>query len=559
MASTRDTTYDTDDEKRRSQVENNAQEPTTKEDNGFEGRSTFRSCVIVGTCTLAMGINAVCAASASIALPTIGKELDIPEERLQWILSAYSLTSGCLLLFLGRLADLYGRRRAFVLGSLSQVAFSLGCAFANDEITLDVLRGFQGIGAAATIPAGLGILAHAFPPSKARSWAFATFSAGAPIGASLGSNVGGVLTQVTQKTWRSTFYFTAGLSALTVIGAIVSIDADKPSDEPDKRVDWLGAALVTAGLTLIVFVLSDGEIAPQGWRTSYIIALLIIGVLLTVAYLFWERYLERVQDSPNPSNSKWTPPPLMRLSIWKRARGKFAVMQWVAFLNYGCFVTWQLWAQLYYQDFLHLNPVLTMVRFIPMFVTGFICNVIVALLISRVPVVFLLVVGTAATGCAALLFAVVGPGAPYWAYGFPGAILSVFGADFIFASGTIFVAKVALPHEQSVAGALFMTMTQIGTAFGLTISTIVYDRVLSQQSRALGVIPVEGNANAPRLAQLKAYQGAQWTCFAFGMLACLLALLFLRGTGIIGHREPKATDSEETVGQGPQQDVQNKS
>ncbi|KZT22386.1 efflux transporter [Neolentinus lepideus HHB14362 ss-1] len=514
-------------------------------------RSKLRSCVIVATCTLAQSINALSSASVAIALPSIGHELNVPQERLQWIISAYSLTSGCLLLFLGRLADLYGRRAAFVLGSLTQVAFGLGCSFANDEITLDVLRGFQGIGAAATIPAALGILAHAFPPSKARSWAFATFSAGAPVGAALGNNVGGALVQLTQKTWRSTFYFSSGLSFLTVIGALVSIDRDEPSQEEDKRVDWLGAALITSGLTLIVFVLSDGEIAPNGWSTSYIIALLIVGVVLSAAYIVWQRYLERVQDSPNQTYSRWTPPPLMRPSIWQRARGKFAAMQWVAFLNYGCFVTWQIWAQLYYQNFLGLNPILTMVRFIPMFVTGFICNMIVALLVSRVPVVLLLGLGTALTGCAALLFAVVGPSAPYWAYGFPGAILSVFGTDFMFACGTIFVAKVALPHEQSVAGALFITMTQLGTAFGLSISTIVYDKVLEHQSALMGVVTSADGTNAPRHAQLKAYQSAQWTCFAFGMSAFLLTIVFLWDAGIVGHRDPKPTDSEETVGRNP--------
>ncbi|TFK47881.1 MFS general substrate transporter [Heliocybe sulcata] len=500
-----------------------------------------------------MSVNTVSIASSAIALPSIGRELNVPQERLQWIISAYSLTSGCLLLFLGRLADLYGRRRAFVLGSLSQVAFGLGCAFANDEITLDVLRGFQGIGAAATIPAGLGILAHAFPPSKARSWAFATFSAGAPVGASLGNCVGGTLVQLTDQAWRSTFYFSSCLSFVAAVGAILSFDADAPSHEEDKRVDWLGAALITTGLTLIVFVLSDGEIAPNGWSTSYIIALLIVGVILTAAYIVWQLYLERVQNSPTRSTSRWTPPPLLRLSIWKRAKGKFAVMQWIAFLNYGCFVTWQIWAQLYYQNFLGLNPVLTMVRFIPAFVTGFICNIIVPLLISRVPVVILLGSGTALTGCAALLFAVVGPSAPYWAYGFPGAILSVFGTDFMFACGTIFVAKVALPHEQSVAGALFMTMTQIGTAFGLTISTIVYDRVLKSQAAAMGVVDNADGTNAPRLAQLRAFQGAQWTCFAFGMFACLMTLLFLWDAGIVGHREapPAGSDSEETVARGP--------
>ncbi|KAG6811560.1 hypothetical protein H0H92_006864 [Tricholoma furcatifolium] len=158
-------------------------------------RSTFKSVVLVMTCTFAMvSANNT---SVSISLSTVGRAFHIQEVQLQWLVSAYPLSSGCLLLVCGRLADLYGRKKTFFLGSLLLAAFTLGCGFAQDSITLDILRGFQGIGAAATIPASLGILAHAFPPSRARSVAFATFAAGAPVGAAFGMALGGVLTQET--------------------------------------------------------------------------------------------------------------------------------------------------------------------------------------------------------------------------------------------------------------------------------------------------------------------------------------------------------------------------
>ncbi|OJA19940.1 hypothetical protein AZE42_08045 [Rhizopogon vesiculosus] len=180
-------------------------------------RSLLRSIFIVVTCTAAMVVNISNTTSVSISLPTIGKDIDIQEDQLQWLASAYSLSSGCLLLFFGRLADLYGRKKAFMIGSLCQIAFSLGCGFANDGLSLAVLRGFQGVGGAATIPSAvqyfdfcilseagvlihflqLGMLAHAFPPSRSRSIAFATFAAGAPVGAAFGTIIGGVLTQLT--------------------------------------------------------------------------------------------------------------------------------------------------------------------------------------------------------------------------------------------------------------------------------------------------------------------------------------------------------------------------
>ncbi|KAF7980644.1 hypothetical protein HWV62_37456 [Athelia sp. TMB] len=508
--------------------------------------SLLRAVVLILTCTMAMVLNIANSTMVSIALPIIGHDLNIPSERLQWLVSAYSLSSGCFLVFFGRLADLYGRKRVFVAGSLWLAVFSLGLGFANgafpsasehevalltrilvptDEITLDILRGFQGIGAAATIPSSVGIIAGAFPPSRMRSFALATFSAGAPMGAAIGMILGA-----------------AGLSAATTVLGMFSIDADLPSTEKDTRVDWLGALLVTAGLVLIVFVLSEGEIA--GWKTAYIIALLIVGVICMVLFVLWEHYLEHVHEnhSEEALNSRWTPPPLMKTSIWGRAKGKFAAAMLIAFLNWSAFLAWQFWVQvwywqLYYQDYLNLSPILTMVRLLPMFVTGILCNFAIALSIGWVSLVVIVVLGTLLTGTASLLFALINPSSPYWAFGFPAAVIVVFGADFVFASGTIFVAKISLPHEQSLTGALFNTMTQIGTAFGLTISTIVYDRVVARDESSID----------SHSATLKGYKAAQWTAFGFAMLSAVLATMFLRGVGIVGYSKHSVIQDEKAA------------
>ncbi|KAI0364249.1 efflux transporter [Pilatotrama ljubarskyi] len=511
-------------------------------------RSLIKDVILIGTVTLAMILNTANATAVGISLPTIGRELNIVEYKLQWIISAYSLSSGCLLLFFGRIADLYGRKYTFIFGCAFMGFLGLGCGFANDEITLDVLRGFQGIGAAACIPAGLGILAHNFPPSPIRSIAFATFAAGAPVGAAIGAAVGGVLTQLTEKTWRSTFWFLTGLSAVCVLGAMISIDKDLPYHLADKRVDWLGAFLVTAGLTLIVFVLSDGSIAPNGWKTDYIIAFIVVGVILLVLFIFWEHYLEQIHARHDDSRERWwTPPPLMSVTVWTRAQGKLAVVLCITFLEWCSFNSFTFWIQLYYQDYVGLNPVLTMVRLLPMFVTGVLCNLVVALVVGRVPLVYLIVIGTLFTGLANLLFAVIDPSAPFWAFGFPAAILSVFGADFVFATGTLFVAKVCLPHEQSVGGALFQTLTQVGTAFGLAISTIVFDSSLSESAARYGVQVDKSGTNAPRPAQLVAYKDAMWTGCAFGFCGAILALVFLRSVGVVGHRKEDDASSQKTV------------
>ena len=114
---------------------------------------------------------------------------------VSWIISAFTLSSGCLLVLLGRLADLHGRKLVWMVGGLWTTVFTLACGFAQTGVQLIILRAMSGIGQAAMIPAAIGILAHSFPPSRARSVAFATFSAGAPLGASLGMVFGGVMAQ----------------------------------------------------------------------------------------------------------------------------------------------------------------------------------------------------------------------------------------------------------------------------------------------------------------------------------------------------------------------------
>ena len=97
------------------------------------------------------------------------------------------------------------------------------------------------------------------------------------------------------------------------------------------------------------------------------------------------------------------------------------------------------------------------------------------------------------------------------------------GADFVFATGTLFVARVCLPHEQSVGGALFQTLTQLGTAFGLAISTVVFNATLKSKSESMGVTLNADQTNAPRPAQLTAYKDAMWTGFAFGLFGASLS------------------------------------
>jgi hypothetical protein len=130
-----------------------------------------------------------------------------------------------------------------------------------------------------------------------------------------------------------------------------------------------------------------------------------------------------------------------------------------------------------------------------------------------------LVIGAAATSVAALLFAIIKPEATYWAYGFPAAVLSILGAEFVFACGPLFMSRIAHPDEQSVAGALFQTSTALGTSFGLAITTIGQVTGMNAEARMMGV-EIAKDATAleiPMNVLLRGYRDAQWTSFVFGI------------------------------------------
>jgi hypothetical protein len=274
-----------------------------------------------------------------------------------------------------------------------------------------------------------------------------------------------------------------------------------------------------------------------------IVGLFFTGILLVLLFALWQYYLERRLENTDLPRTRWTAPPLMKPSMWTHADGRFAVMQIIACVNWAAFSCWLVWVQIYYQTYLNLTPIQTMLRILPMFFSGVVANIIVALIIGRIDVVYIVgtlltsagpfdglpdsftlttlyiaAVGTLLTGCANIYFAVIDPRASYWATGFPSACLVVLGADFTFASGTMFISKVSPPNEQSVAGGLFQAMTQIGSTIGLSVSTIVFNWVLKAQSSSLGVSGDQGRDDAPRESQPKAYQAAMWTGFAFGIL-----------------------------------------
>ena len=245
--------------------------------------SKARSIALVITLTGAAFLNTMSNQAVVIILPTIGRDLDIPAARQQWIVSAYSLTFGCFLLLWGRIADVCGKRKVFIWGSAWVCLTTLVCPFIPSEIGFDVFRGLQGLGAAANVPTAIGILGVTFPPGKAKNYAFATYSSGAPLGSVIGNILGGVVGQY--ASWRWVLWILAILAAMVTVAGHFVIPVPKPRTEPmdlKNSVDWAGGATITISILVLLFALTEGNVV--GWATPWIPVLIILSFLLLAAF-----------------------------------------------------------------------------------------------------------------------------------------------------------------------------------------------------------------------------------------------------------------------------------
>ncbi|TXT15777.1 hypothetical protein VHUM_00280 [Vanrija humicola] len=477
--------------------------------------SGARTFAIIAAVSIAMAISGAGGMALSIALPDIQRDLHMEESQLQWVSSAFALTNGCFLLLSGRVADVYGRKLCFVIGLLWNAVWTLVGGFMKSAAGLVVTRALAGMGSALFIPSAVGVVASTFS-GRTRATAFASFSAGAPIGGALGMVLGGLLTAYTTASWRASLYTLAGATAACGVAGWLTILPDRGLD-PDRRIDWIGAAVITVGLVLFQFSISDGESAPQGWKTPYIIVLLILSVFFIATFFFWENYVE----------TKTTRPPLMRLGLWTRSRGKLAATYAIGCITWIGFIPIFYNATLWYQQVQNTGVIGAMLRFLPCTVSGIICNIIVAKIVHIVNNQLLICVGIGATGLANVLLAICKPESIYWGEAFNAMWLGVLGADFLMAVGSIFVSTLALPEEQSVAGALFQTMVQLGGAVGLAFASVIATNIQAKQVQ---------RGKSAFDALVRGLHGAFWFAAAVCFAALIIAAVMLRGLGTYGSK-----------------------
>ncbi|WYZ35220.1 hypothetical protein EsH8_I_001496 [Colletotrichum jinshuiense] len=498
--------------------------------------STARSIALVTTVSGASFMNTLSVQAVVIILPTIGRDIGIPESRLQWIVSAYSLTFGCFLLLWGRIADIYDKRIIFIAGTAWLAVMTLANPFVPNEIAFNVFRGLQGLGAAANVPTAIGILGTTFQPGKAKTYAFVAYGAGVPLGSVFGTILSGFIAQYAN--WKWVFGVMAMLAGLVAVAGVFFIPPmPATTHENDvsskKTVDWIGGGLITVGLLTLMLALTEGNVV--GWQTPWISVLIVVSIIIIAVFWFWQRHLEFKTDRQ----------PLMKTSIFHS--GKFCAALAIMALFFSSFNNFLIFATYFYQDYQAQSILTTTLYFLPTGIGGILVAWAAALLISRVPTYILLVCGNVSVSIACLLFATPIPtSTSYFAYGLPAMVLSVIGADMAWPTLILFVSK-ALPQEdQALGGALVNSVGQVGRSIGLAIATAVQTAVMAN---ARGTSVEDAGPvlewDQPSLDGLRA---ANWMNFALGITSLTIVVVFFRSSEIVGRADSPPTDNSETEG-----------
>ncbi|MFJ6185086.1 MFS transporter [Streptomyces sp. NPDC092295] len=383
----------------------------------------------------------------NIALPSAQRDLGLTNGSRQWVITAYTLAFGGLLLLGGRIADLVGRKRTFIVGLIGFAAASaIGGASTGPEI-LFAARALQGVFAALLAPSALSLLTTTFTGGTERAKAFGIFSAIAGAGSAIGLLVGGVLTEF--LSWRWCLYVNVPIAVIAVVGALTLL-----SDRAGTRgahLDLPGVVLGCGGLVALVYGLSEAE--TDGWTAPLVLGLLLGGVALLGVFTWWQT------RSPGPL----LPPHIIR----DRNRGGSVLTMCLTTIGlFGAF----LFMTYFFQNILGYSPLRTGLAFLPLTVAIVVGSTqISARLLPSVPPRLLLGPGLllAAGGLYTLTF--IDTHSSYPTHILPGTLLLGLGLGLTFMPAISTATTGVAPKDAGVSSATVNTAQQIGGSIGTAL------------------------------------------------------------------------------------------
>jgi EmrB/QacA subfamily drug resistance transporter len=390
-------------------------------------------------------------AIVNVALPSIKTDLHFSQESLQWVITAYSIFFGGVLLLGGRLADLLGRRRLFVAGLLLFTISSLLDGLAWSEGSLIAFRSLQGLGAALLSPAALSILTTTFREGRERNLALGIWGAVSGSGAAAGVLLGGALTS--GLSWSWIFFINVPVGAL-VIGLTPWLLRESRAGLDHRHFDFAGAASITAGLMLLVYAMTRAT--QHGWETAETIGLLAASAGLIAAFFTIEAR----------SKAPLLPLRVFRLRTLSAANVSGLLMGGAIFSQFFLLT-------LYMQEVLHYSALKTGVAYVALTLTVITLSAVAQALVTRIGVRRVLPVGLAISTVALVLFARLPVDGHYFGDLFPGFLISGLGLALAFVPMSIAALTGVRAADAGIASGLINTNQQIGGAIGVAAATTI--------------------------------------------------------------------------------------
>jgi EmrB/QacA subfamily drug resistance transporter len=451
------------------------------------------------------------ASIVNVAIPAINKALHFSSTaQLQWIVTAYTLLFGGFLLLGGRLADLIGRRRIFLIGITLFAVASLVAGLAQNPTQIIVFRAVQGLGAALLSPAALSLVLSIFKEGKERNNALGVWAGVAAGGGAAGLLLGGVITEYIN--WRWIFFINVPVAAILIFLALRNVPA-VVSDRKGTSLDLPGAFLVTAGLMSLVYGLVHA--GTSSWGNTTTVGFLIASVVLLVGFVFNEFHVAQ---------------PLMRLNIFRNrnvAAGNLMQMPITA----GMFSVF-FYLSLYEQLILHYSPVATGFANLPFTFCIGILAAITSKNIAKVAPKVILVAAPLITSLGLFYFSRLPVHGHYLTDILPGIVLMASGMGATFVALTLAATSGVPTKDSGLVSGLLNTSQQIGGAIGLAVLTSVSTAVTSHY---LAVHPPQG-AGLPADGLVHGFH------IAFRIAACLAISASI--IALIGLSNKKMTTDE---------------
>ncbi|WP_308298898.1 MFS transporter [Streptomyces sp. GESEQ-35] len=468
----------------------------------------------------------------NVALPDVQRALGFSGTGLEWVVNAYAVTFGGLLLLGGRAGDILGRRRVFVFGLLLFSAASLLGGFATSQWWLLTARAVQGVGGAVIAPTALALITTNFPEGGQRNRAFGVYAAMAGAGSAVGLLLGGILT--TYVSWRWVMFVNVPIGLL-VAAAAPRVLAESP--RMPGRIDLAGAITSTGGVALLVYGLSKAATGSDGvshWGDAQVLASLTASVALLVSFVWIE------MRSPHPLLP-------MRILADRNRSGTYLIMLCVATALFGLFF----FLTLFMQSVLGYSAMQSGIAYLPFAVGVVAGSALASPLMARVGARPLILAGTAAVAGGTFWFSRLTEHSGYAGQLLGPLLVTSLGLGLVFVPLALVSLHNVAEEDSGVASSLLNTGQQVGGAIGLAVlGTVAWTAVAnSVEAQAAGTAAAQAGTPPPA----SVYNHALAVGFSRGfevaagvaLLALLIAIATIRVhrqelTGAVPETQPAA-------------------